>query len=137
MLSQWHSSVFPKTKNQLCIVYQIRNSCKFVPYKDRKTICADLQKIYRAVSLSVFNQICFEIISIISFIYIAFFLEFMILGFAGVVYFQRKFIGGPISQKGSFCNEAVLLSLLCCCPLFLNKQLLLEYPQAPLIPDHK
>ena len=51
MLSQWHSSVFPKTKNQLCIVYQIRNSCKFVPYKDRKTICADLKKIYGAVNL--------------------------------------------------------------------------------------
>ena len=45
------NSVFPKTKNQLCIVHQIRNSCKFVPYKDRKTICADLKKIYGAVNL--------------------------------------------------------------------------------------
>ena len=26
------NAVFPKTKNQLCIVHQIRNSCKFVPY---------------------------------------------------------------------------------------------------------
>ncbi len=26
------NSIFPKTKNQLCIVHQIRNSCKFVPY---------------------------------------------------------------------------------------------------------
>lgn len=44
-------SIFPKTKNQLCIVHQIRNSCKFVPYKDRKAVCADLKKIYGAVNL--------------------------------------------------------------------------------------
>ena len=40
-----------KTKNQLCIVHQIRNSCKFVPYKDRKAVCADLKKIYGAVNI--------------------------------------------------------------------------------------
>ena len=45
------TSIFPKTKNQLCIVHQIRNSCKFVPYKDRKAVCADLKKIYGAVNL--------------------------------------------------------------------------------------
>jgi len=44
-------SVFPKTHNQLCIVHQVRNSCKFVPYKDRKAVCADLKKIYAAVNL--------------------------------------------------------------------------------------
>lgn len=45
------NSIFPKTKNQLCIVHQVRNSCKFVPYKDRKAVCADLKKIYGAVNL--------------------------------------------------------------------------------------
>ena len=45
------NAVFPKTKNQLCIVHQIRNSCQFVPYKDRKAVCADLKKIYGAVNL--------------------------------------------------------------------------------------
>ena len=45
------NSVFPRTKQQLCIVHQIRNSVKFVPYKDRKAICADLKKIYGAVNL--------------------------------------------------------------------------------------
>ena len=45
------NAIFPKTKNQLCIVHQIRNSCKFVPYKDRKAVCADLKKIYGAVNL--------------------------------------------------------------------------------------
>ena len=29
-------AVFPKTKNQLCIVHQIRSSGKFVPYKTEK-----------------------------------------------------------------------------------------------------
>ena len=32
-------------------MHQIRNSCKFVPYKDRKAVCADLKKIYGAVNL--------------------------------------------------------------------------------------
>jgi len=45
------NAIFPKTKQQLCIVHQIRNSMKFVPYKDRKTICSDLKKIYGAVNL--------------------------------------------------------------------------------------
>jgi len=45
------NAVFPKTKQQLCIVHQIRNSVKYVPYKDRKAVCADLKKIYGAVNL--------------------------------------------------------------------------------------
>ena len=45
------NAVFPKTKQQLCIVHQIRNSTKFVYYKDRKKICEDLKKIYGAVNL--------------------------------------------------------------------------------------
>jgi putative transposase len=45
------NAIFPKTKQQLCIVHQIRNSTKFVPYKDRKAVCADLKKIYGAVNL--------------------------------------------------------------------------------------
>lgn len=43
-------SVFPKTDIQLCIVHQIRNCTKFVSYKDRKAICADMKKIYSASS---------------------------------------------------------------------------------------
>jgi putative transposase len=45
------NSIFPKTKQQLCIVHQIRNSMKFVPYKDRKAVCADLKNIYGAINL--------------------------------------------------------------------------------------
>ncbi len=45
------NAVFPRTRQQLCIVHQIRNSTKFVYYKDRKAVCADLKKIYGAVNL--------------------------------------------------------------------------------------
>jgi len=41
-------SVFPKTEIQQCIVHQIRTSTKFVSYKDRKSFCADMKKIYNA-----------------------------------------------------------------------------------------
>ncbi|HRG61632.1 MAG TPA: IS256 family transposase [Burkholderiales bacterium] len=42
------SAVYPKTEHQLCIVHQIRNSLKFVSYKDRKALVADLKPIYKA-----------------------------------------------------------------------------------------
>lgn len=41
---------FPNAVTQLCIVHQIRNSCKYVVYKDRKAFCDDLRKIYTAVN---------------------------------------------------------------------------------------
>ena len=50
-LSEAINAIFPKTKQQLCIVHQIRNSTKFVPHKDRKAVCKDLKKIYGAVNL--------------------------------------------------------------------------------------
>ena len=42
------NAVFPQAITQLCIVHQIRNSCKFVVYKDRREFCADLKKVYTA-----------------------------------------------------------------------------------------
>jgi putative transposase len=44
------SSVFPKTNIQLCIVHMVRNSTKFVSYKERRQLCSDLKKIYTAVT---------------------------------------------------------------------------------------
>ncbi|MGE4284934.1 MAG: IS256 family transposase, partial [Clostridia bacterium] len=41
-------AVFPQTRIQLCIVHMIRNSTKFVSYKDLKAICNDLKRIYTA-----------------------------------------------------------------------------------------
>ncbi len=46
--SQAIEAVFPKTKVQLCIVHQIRNSLKYVPHKDRKAVVVSLQEIYKA-----------------------------------------------------------------------------------------
>jgi transposase-like protein len=43
-------AVFPDTRIQLCIVHMVRNSVKFVGYKDRKEVCSDLKKIYTAAS---------------------------------------------------------------------------------------
>lgn len=40
--------VFPKAKVQQCIVHIIRNSLKFVPWKDRKEVAADLKAVYGA-----------------------------------------------------------------------------------------
>ncbi|AEF80082.1 IS256 family transposase [Leadbettera azotonutricia] len=43
-------AVFPKTRIQLCIVHMVRNSTKFVSWKDLKKICADLKAIYSAAT---------------------------------------------------------------------------------------
>jgi putative transposase len=43
-------AVFPQTQVQLCIVHMIRNSVRFVNWKDRKKICADLKLIYAATT---------------------------------------------------------------------------------------
>ena len=40
------ATVYPKTKIQLCIVHMIRNSLRFVPWKDKKEVAADLKQIY-------------------------------------------------------------------------------------------
>jgi len=45
-------TVFPKTEQQLCIIHQIRNSTKYVSWKDIKEVMADLRLIYGAPSLS-------------------------------------------------------------------------------------
>lgn len=40
--------VFPKTDVQLCLVHQMRNSMKYLSWKDLKPCVADLKKIYKA-----------------------------------------------------------------------------------------
>ena len=41
-------AAFPKTEYQRCIVHQIRNTLKYVPYKDKKAFATDLRSIYLA-----------------------------------------------------------------------------------------
>lgn len=44
------NSIFPKTIVQLCIVHMVRNSVKYVSYKDLKEVTADLKKIYTSAT---------------------------------------------------------------------------------------
>ncbi len=39
-------SVFSQFQTQICIVHQIRNTCKYVVWKDRKEFSADMKQIY-------------------------------------------------------------------------------------------
>ena len=45
-------TVYPRTQVQLlCIVHLMRNCMKYVPWKERKAVAADLKPIYQAVTL--------------------------------------------------------------------------------------
>jgi putative transposase len=43
-------SVFPKTQVQRCVIHQIRQSLKYVIWKDRKAFVADLKTVYQAAT---------------------------------------------------------------------------------------
>jgi len=45
------NAVFPRSQRQLCVIHQIRNSTKYVSYKDIKELMADLKLIYKAATL--------------------------------------------------------------------------------------
>jgi transposase-like protein len=47
-IGQAIEAAFPKTLQQLCIVHQVRNSVKYLNYKDYRPFCADLKNIYQA-----------------------------------------------------------------------------------------
>ena len=42
-------ATFPQTEIQNCIIHQLRNSSKYVSYKDLKALMADLKAVYAAV----------------------------------------------------------------------------------------
>ena len=41
-------NIFPKSSTQICVVHQIRNSAKYVVWKDKKTFTSDMKHIYTA-----------------------------------------------------------------------------------------
>ena len=49
-------AVYPKTQVQLCIVHQVRHSLRFVGWKERKEVAADLRTIYGAATLQQAEQ---------------------------------------------------------------------------------
>ncbi len=50
------ASVFPKTEVQLCIVHMVRNSLRYVPWKNRKAVARDLRKVYTAPTVEAAAQ---------------------------------------------------------------------------------
>jgi putative transposase len=50
------AAAFPKTQVQLCIVHMVRNSLRFVSWKDRKEVAAGLKSIYQSVTLAEAEQ---------------------------------------------------------------------------------
>jgi len=42
-------AVYPKTEIQQCVIHQIRNTTRFVSYKDIKALMADLKKVYASI----------------------------------------------------------------------------------------
>lgn len=42
------ASVFPQTEIQLCVVHLVRNSLRYVPWKDRREVAKDMRAIYQA-----------------------------------------------------------------------------------------
>ena len=49
-------SIYPKTQVQLCIVHQIRNSLKYVGFKNQREFLSDLKTIYRAETVKLAEE---------------------------------------------------------------------------------
>ena len=49
-------AVYPKTEVQLCIVHMVRNSLRYVPWKDKKVLASDLRQVYRASTVEQAEQ---------------------------------------------------------------------------------
>ncbi len=49
-------SVFPRTEVQLCIVHMVRNSMRYVPWKNRRAVLKDLKAVYRASTIEAAEQ---------------------------------------------------------------------------------
>ena len=49
-------AVYPDTQVQLCIVHKLRNSFKYVPWKDRKAVAKDLRAVYAAATIEEAEQ---------------------------------------------------------------------------------
>jgi putative transposase len=49
-------AVFPATQVQLCLVHMVRHSLRYVGWKERKVVAADLKAIYRAATVAEAEQ---------------------------------------------------------------------------------
>ena len=46
-------NTFPKTEVQLCIIHQIRNSLKYIPWKNQREFMKDLKQVYKANTIEI------------------------------------------------------------------------------------
>jgi transposase-like protein len=46
-------NIFPKTEVQLCIIHQIRNSLKYITWKNQREFMKDLKEVYKATNIKV------------------------------------------------------------------------------------
>jgi len=44
-------NIFPKTEVQLCVIHQIRNSLKYIAYKNQREFMRDLKEVYKASNI--------------------------------------------------------------------------------------
>lgn len=49
-------TVFPKSTTQICVVHQIRNSCRYVVWKEKKEFASDMKLIYNAPTKESVSQ---------------------------------------------------------------------------------
>jgi putative transposase len=49
-------TVYPKTQVQLCIIHLVRHSLRYVSWKERKAVAADLRAIYAAATVEAAEQ---------------------------------------------------------------------------------
>lgn len=54
--TQTIKNVFPQSQTQICVVHQIRNSMKYVVWKDKKEFAADMKEIYNAPTKQAAEQ---------------------------------------------------------------------------------
>lgn len=55
-LTQGINSIFPQAVTQICVVHQIRNSLRYVVWKDKKLFMEDLKKVYQAPNRQAAEQ---------------------------------------------------------------------------------
>jgi transposase-like protein len=46
-------NTFPKTEVQLCVIHQIRNSLKYIPWKNQREFMKDLKQVYKANTIEI------------------------------------------------------------------------------------
>lgn len=61
-LTETIQNEFPDTIAQLCIVHQIRNSCRYVVHKDKKAFVTDMKQVYGAPNITAAEE-AFKIFS--------------------------------------------------------------------------